>query len=66
VYQDLPLQPGAGIPLGIPLARKTTAERKKDLEAFASKSLISLLVFGRDGGIRTRYHLHPMELLGEF
>jgi hypothetical protein len=44
------------------LRRYPGLERKKDLEAFASKSLISLLVFGRDGGIRTRYPLHPMGL----
>ena len=35
---------------------------KNSLEAEASKLLIFLLVSGRDGGIRTRDPLHPMQV----
>ena len=56
------LQASCGGPPGGPPEHSSRPERKKDLEAFASKSLISLLIFGRDGGIRTRDPLHPMQV----
>ena len=56
------LQACAGGPIGGPIERAGAPEMKKDLEALASKSLISLLINGRDGGIRTRDPLHPMQV----
>jgi hypothetical protein len=35
---------------------------KNGLAAFAANPLISFLIFGRDGGIRTHDPLHPMQV----
>ena len=50
------------LPLCLPLSAKLAPGLKKDLEAEASKSLICLAFIGRNGGIRTRDPLHPMQV----
>ena len=60
--QNVPYEPVPRLPLWLPLKSEIGPERKKDLEAFASKSLIYFDKNGRDGGIRTRDPLHPMQV----
>jgi hypothetical protein len=51
-----------GIPLGIPLGEKSGWEKTNGLAAEAAKPLIYNEKNGRDGGIRTRDPLHPMQV----
>ena len=55
----------AGVPIGVPISPRIGTEKKNGLAAFAANPLISFAFLGRNGGIRTRYPLHPMQPTAE-
>ena len=46
----------------LPLKQKSGRTKENGLAAKAARPLILFLLFGRDGGIRTRDPLHPMQV----